>query len=98
MADIRTEPTQERGYTTVMLMYTAVVFVAVFPVFLIVTLASAIMVSLYRGSHFVHWRAPHRCMGLLHWAAFEWDYNGLGGRQIGIRALGLEVSYSGMLH
>ena len=98
MAGIYTETTQERGYITVMLMYTAVIFVAVFPFFLAVTLASAIIVSLYRGPNFVHWRAPHECMGLLHWAAFEWNYNGLGGRQIGARALGLEVSYSGMLH
>jgi len=97
MAELSGTTVQVRGFETVMRLYTGAIFAAIFPVFALLTAFGAIAVSLYRGPQFVRWRAPWQCMSLIHWAAFEWDYNGLGGRQTGARALGLEVSYSGVL-
>lgn len=94
MSDV---PRVPRAYLIVMRMYTGVLFLVVFPFFFLLTLASASVILLHRGPQFVRWRSPRHYVGFLHWAAFEWNYHGLGGQQIGRRALGLEVSYSGVL-
>lgn len=84
-------------YAIVMMTFAAILFLAVFPIFLLIGFVSAIAVAVCRGSHFVSWRPPSDCVTPLSWAASEWNYQGLGGKQTGIRALGLEVAYNGML-
>lgn len=78
-------------------MYAVVVFTAVFPAFVLYVWTAAALIAVSRGQNFVQWRAPRHCAGLLHWLAFEWNYAGLGGTQKGARALGLEVSFAGVL-
>lgn len=81
----------------VMMIFAAILFLAVFPLFLLMGVVSAIAVAIYRGSAYVSWRSPSDCVSPMSWAASEWDYQGFGGQQTGIRALGIEVAYNGVL-
>ena len=88
---------QDRYHAWVMMAFACILFLVVFPFFIVTGLISALAVLAYRGPAFVSWRSPTDCVSPLSWAAFEWDYQGLGGKQTGMRALGLEVSYTGLL-
>lgn len=88
---------EDRCYAWVMMAFAVILFLAVFPLFLVIGLVSAIAVLAYRGSDFVTWRSPRDCITGLAWLADEWDYEGLGGKQSGLRALGVEVSFNGLL-
>ena len=88
---------QDRYYAWVMMAFASFLFLAVFPLFVVIGFVSAIAVLAYRGSNFVTWRSPKDCVSPLAWAAYEWNYQGLGGKQTGLRALGIEVSFNGLL-
>ncbi|HKO88253.1 MAG TPA: hypothetical protein VJU83_07000 [Burkholderiales bacterium] len=88
---------EDRCYAWVMMAFAAFLFLAVFPIFLMIGLLSALVVLIYRGSDFVTWRSPKDCVSPLSWAVYEWDYQGLGGKQTGLRALGVEVAFNGLL-
>jgi len=97
MYDLDTTTAEQRHYATVMYIFVAIMFFSVFPLFLGFALLSAAAVAVFRGRYFVRWRAPEECLSTASWAADEWDYKGLGGRQTGLRALGLEVAFNGLL-
>lgn len=87
----------DRCYAVVMMVFAGILFLAMFPLFLLIGLVSAFGVLAYRGPAFVSWRSPAECITPLSWAASEWNYQGLGGHQSGIRALGIEVAFNGVL-
>lgn len=92
-----TTQTEERLYAGVMTAFAGILFAVVFPAFVLTTLFAALGVAIYRGPQFVCWRSPSECVSLLNWAAFEWHYDGIGGLRSGVRALGVEVAFLGVV-
>jgi hypothetical protein len=88
---------QDRYFAWVMMAFASILFFVLFPLFLVVGLISLLAVFANRGPRFIAWRAPKDCVTLLSWLAFEWDYEGLGGRQYGMRVLGFDIAYNGVL-
>ncbi|HKY03048.1 MAG TPA: hypothetical protein VJM53_10905 [Burkholderiales bacterium] len=88
---------EDRCYAWVMMIFAAILFLAMFPLFLLIGIFSAFAVLAYRGPAYVSWRSPTECITPLSWVASEWNYEGIGGHQSGIRALGVEVSFNGVL-
>lgn len=88
---------QDRIYAWVMMIFACILFFALFPLFMLTGFASVLAILIYRGAAFITWRSPRDCVSPLSWLAFEWNYQGLGGQQTGMRVLGLEVAYRGML-
>lgn len=61
-------------------------------------LLHSVHVRLARGPGFVAWAQPSACTSWGSWLSHHWSFFSEGGRQEGLRLLGIEIAFSGRLN